>query len=466
MMAYKLPISELTIKVKAKYKVEVNRKNMMVVKQRPQLLSTSYEVTTSTVADESNTYLLRYRNHAAAEDEVTFTVDHQGLLNKGITVSSDRTAAFVSKLTDVSTILSERTTSESHRGLLESYIAIIDYEGVVTKKLDESAGTYFTAVLHPSFVVNVPPLIKESISVDSKKETFVYKHSADKSKSSNDSTIVVSATRKSSKNETVPVYSSGTLHVGITLPEELFTGNLALKKRLDDLSDDEKARVKKLKEAKRKGIITRLSSVGEVRALADPNVTNIALDLVLNSPVYQISYIRPEREFIIPLRRTTFSERKDSIILSKGLVSTSMTRTGSSLEGVASIPIDIAKAIVSIPAEILQIKLNNTNSRKDLETALLSLTNEQTKTEAYSSTSEERLAQAIQTIQNSGLTLDLSTLTALQGIDNQPANAASTIQSVNLAAEKVSLEIEMQKLQNEMLRIEVEKLRQQIDAEN
>ncbi|MBT8233091.1 MAG: hypothetical protein KJN84_10715 [Bacteroidia bacterium] len=71
---------------------------------------------------------------------------------------------------------------------------------------------------------------------------------------------------------------------------------------------------------------------------------------------------------MVPLKRGHFIEKSNNLVLTNGLITSNEIKKPSELVGFISIPIDIAKAIVSIPAQLLTFTINRTTQLKNLET--------------------------------------------------------------------------------------------------
>ena len=80
-----------------------------------------------------------------------------------------------------------------------------------------------------------------------------------------------------------------------------------------------------------------------------------------------IGIIDQKRLINVPIRRTAFAKRENTIIIQEGVVKSNEINNPSSVEGFVSIPINIAKAIVSIPAQLITFKIDNTVRLKSLE---------------------------------------------------------------------------------------------------
>ncbi|MCP4038474.1 MAG: hypothetical protein GY733_16150, partial [bacterium] len=64
----------------------------------------------------------------------------------------------------------------------------------------------------------------------------------------------------------------------------------------------------------------------------------------------------------LPIERAPFVTSKFSVDFTNGLLTKMTSTKPSEILGFMSIPIDIARAIVSIPGELLQVKVTNTGN--------------------------------------------------------------------------------------------------------
>jgi len=87
-------------------------------------------------------------------------------------------------------------------------------------------------------------------------------------------------------------------------------------------------------------------------------------DKIFNLPV---TIIDQSKLLNIPIKRTAFVKRENTIIIEDGLVTSNEITNPSSVKGFVSIPIDIAKAIVSIPGQLVTFRYDNTARLKALE---------------------------------------------------------------------------------------------------
>ena len=82
-----------------------------------------------------------------------------------------------------------------------------------------------------------------------------------------------------------------------------------------------------------------------------------------------------ELNITIPLSRAMFAKKINNLVLVDGLIKENKINKPSEVEGFISIPINLAKAIVSIPAQLFQFKIDNTKKKTEYETEFLNLEN-------------------------------------------------------------------------------------------
>ena len=77
----------------------------------------------------------------------------------------------------------------------------------------------------------------------------------------------------------------------------------------------------------------------------------------------------------IPVTRSNFIKKEHKLVFDKGVLKEYKVVKPSELEAGVSIPISVAKAIVSIPAQLLSVKINNTKKQAELAKEVQSLEN-------------------------------------------------------------------------------------------
>ena len=85
------------------------------------------------------------------------------------------------------------------------------------------------------------------------------------------------------------------------------------------------------------------------------NQTEIGNILPINVVVADISKL-----IVIPVNRTLFVKRTNKIGIQDGVILSNEINKPSSVEGIISIPINIAKSVVAIPAQLIQFRFDNT----------------------------------------------------------------------------------------------------------
>jgi len=105
----------------------------------------------------------------------------------------------------------------------------------------------------------------------------------------------------------------------------------------------------------------------------------------------------------VPVKRTAFAKRETKVMMSDGLVIGHDLKNPSSVEGFISIPINIAKAIVSVPGQLVTFKIDNTKRLTDLEKEKLNLEKSLQESQKYALTKETELDKLKLEIQKSAL---------------------------------------------------------------
>lgn len=69
---------------------------------------------------------------------------------------------------------------------------------------------------------------------------------------------------------------------------------------------------------------------------------------------------------VLPITRTAFAKTTNEMTISNGIINSNKITRPSPINGFVQIPINIAKAVVSIPAQLIQIRINNNTNEKNL----------------------------------------------------------------------------------------------------
>ncbi len=106
---------------------------------------------------------------------------------------------------------------------------------------------------------------------------------------------------------------------------------------------------------------------------------------------------------MIPVNRTAFVKRVNKIGIQDGVILSNEINKPSSVEGFLSIPIDIAKAVVSVPAQLIQFKFDNTKRLDDLEKAKLNYEKSIQESQKFALTKEQEIEKVKLDMQKAAL---------------------------------------------------------------
>jgi hypothetical protein len=300
---YYLPTSILKVITKAKVAVYKG----LDEKEFARLTEQSFTVTSETVADTGNLYLLNYKGYAFTKDDITFNINEKGLLSEVKVEAEDLTADIVKTIAEASkTILSPAA--------LKKMKAPVQW--VETRE-------YTKEVCIP------PEKLGELIS------------------------WTISVILKSGIEE---VEAGFTLH-DVSLSNTTDTNTDKNNNVSSSNPPDSKADNNLLEYPNR--ILSR--PVKNMTVKIEPVSGEFKKDNYVN-----LTIVDKERVIYLPVTRSAFVKRNHKLTLTDGILSSHQIIKPSSLEGFLSIPIDIAKVIVSIPAQLLSLKINYSKKQKDL----------------------------------------------------------------------------------------------------
>lgn len=106
---------------------------------------------------------------------------------------------------------------------------------------------------------------------------------------------------------------------------------------------------------------------------------------------------------VIPVKRTAFVKRVNKIGIQDGVILSNEITKPSSVEGFVSIPINIAKAIVSIPGQLVQFRFDNTKRLDELEKAKLNYEKSIQESQKFALTKEQEIEKVKLDIQKTEL---------------------------------------------------------------
>lgn len=120
---------------------------------------------------------------------------------------------------------------------------------------------------------------------------------------------------------------------------------------------------------------------------------------------------------IVPVKRSAFVAKTYGIKMTNGLLSANKINKPSELEGFIGIPVKIAKAFLSIPAQLFQFKLEKINRQTTLETKQLALLKAEALAKKERIGAEAGLLQAQLEAEKSLVTAQTALLTARQALE-------------------------------------------------
>jgi hypothetical protein len=137
-------------------------------------------------------------------------------------------------------------------------------------------------------------------------------------------------------------------------------------KQANNIVDYEEATGSKIKGKSIEGIFTRPIRNLAITIVPQKDTTATATNFIQITDTSKL--------LIFPIKRVPFTNTVNNLIISDGIITQNNMTRPSPVKGFFEIPINIAKAVVSIPAQIVQIKINTADNNKlllDKEKALL-----------------------------------------------------------------------------------------------
>ena len=350
---YYLP--ESLIKIKATVKVAIIYNANKSLTDQSKIIEQTFVVDTEIIADTENLLSLNYIPNPLMSDDIKYGVNVRGLLETVNITTEDKTAAIISKIMEAPKLILTAPDAAD---------------------------------------VDIVPVVKNIVKI----KDFI----AD---------FVVKASSISSHPETI-------------------NWNLLL---LNELGIDENP---KNLSADFSITTTNVVKHPELSYLitGDKNSTNKETDGILTRPTKYISMIlsttlseqsgnKPlpvnisvadvDKLIVIPVKRTPFVKRVNKIGITDGIIISNEINNPSSVEGFITVPINIAKAIISIPAQMLQFKFDNTKKSEDFEKEKLTYQQSLLATQKFDMTKEHEIGKIKFDMQQA----DLTNQTALQKLE-------------------------------------------------
>jgi hypothetical protein len=268
-----------------------------------QLIGQEFEVSTLIQADTSQAFVLQHVPNPFSINEYFLTTNEKGLLENMNATSDSQTPEIFSFFSKVGTQASDAKSAKSSRAFAQA---------ALTEKIEIRN---YERIFHVRVeeLLNVPPTKREWKIQDTLKGS----------------------------NILFPEVEAG---FKVELEKKVEPKNLA---NIEKMSKNYP------------GLVFR------IRALLEIKIESLKLDNTLQK--LALNCIHPGYCYIVPVRSTPFVKRTHELSMVNGeLVSHKLT-IPSSVEGFISIPINLAKAIVSIPAQLLSLKVDFTSKKKELE---------------------------------------------------------------------------------------------------
>jgi len=367
---YYLPESIIKIRAAAKVAVVYNADSILA--NSTNIIEESFVITTEIIADTKDLLSLNYKPNALMADDIKYGVNAKGLLETVNITTEDRIADIIAKLGEAPKIILGKPTGR--------------------KTLDARP-------------VNQIVKIKEFTS------DFAIKASAISSKARTIEWNLVILNELGVDEQPKIVQADFTLS-SADIP--------APPKSLRELINNDTTS----KNTEIDGILTRPIKNISLTIKSAVNEAGFNSTLPSNVVVADVTKL-----IVIPVNRTAFVKRTNKIGIQDGIILSNEINKPSSVEGFISIPINIAKAVVSIPAQLVQFKYDNTQRLDDLEKAKLKYEISIQESQKFALTKEQEIEKVKLNIQKT----DLSNSIELQKLKLE-------LQTSLLEAEKKQLE--------------------------
>ncbi len=336
---YYLPESILKIKSTVKVAVVYNSDDS-TLNGSSRIIEQSFGTTAEMIADTKDLLSLNYKPNALMSDEIKYGVNTKGLLETVNITTEDRTSDIIVKLAEAPQIILGTSS-----GAARAPKTIV--------KIKEFSADF---IVKASAISNTPLSINWQIVLINElgKDEF----------------LTIQGDFKISSQDIMPNAS--------TLSN--LVNNGAAASPIDEME----------------GIFTRPLKNVQLKFESTSSGFN-------NSLPTNITIADNSKLIIIPVNRTAFVKRVNKIAIQDGIIQSNEITKPSSVEGFISIPINIAKAIVSIPSQLVQFKFDNTKRLDDLEKAKLNYEKSIQESQKFALTKEQEIGKVKLDIQKTEL---------------------------------------------------------------
>lgn len=334
---YYLPESLLkvtsTVKAEIVYNIDDQSAETMNTVSSKTIVSQTFTVSSEMITDTKNLLMLNYTTNPLTADEVKFQVNSKGLLEVVNVSTDDRTAEIISKLTQAPQIILTGGTLE---------------KGIKTKTVIKE----FSA----DFALKASLLASGGSSGQDIDWNLTFTNDLDAQKGTGEP-LDAGFNLKLNNQDDISSLTPKTIGEVIHQNSQIASSNQPQSGNANQANGSASSDLK--------GILTRPLHNAELLITAKAN--NLSNnDLPVNVPVADLSRI-----VNIPITRTAFVKKINNLTIKDGIVLSNEINKPSSVEGFVSIPINLAKAIVAIPAQLIQFRIDNTSRNTSLQAALL-----------------------------------------------------------------------------------------------
>ena len=292
------------------------------------VIEESFSVSTEMIADTKNLLSLNYKPNALMADDIKYAVNSKGLLETVNITTEDRSAAIIAKIAEAPQII---LSAPAVAGRGKNIVKIKEFTSDFIIKASEISNTAFT--------------VKWNLTI---------------------------------LNELGIDESPKTVPADFTISSDDLSANPP---PLSTIINESNSRGSEIE-----GILTR--PLKNIPLQIKSAVNGVKFNATL--PTY-VMIPDVTKVIIIPVNRTAFVSRINKIAIQDGIILSNEITKPSSVEGFISIPVNVAKAVISIPAQLVQFRYDNTKRLNDLETAKLEFEKSILESKKFALTKEQEI---------------------------------------------------------------------------
>lgn len=336
---YYLPESMIKIKATAKVAIVYNADSSLTGSSN--IIEESFVITSEMIADTKYLLSLNYNPNALMADEIKYAVNAKGLLETVNISTDDRTAEIISKLAEAPKIILGGST-----GANKAPNTIV--------KIKEYTANF---AIKASAISNIAQVIKWNIVI-------VNELGVDEQPKAVPADFTISSTDASTTNQSLST---------------LINGSNSTSNEIE-------------------GILTR--PLKNCSLKIESAVIGVGLNTTLPTNVVVADVTKL---IVIPVKRTAFVKRVNKIGIQDGVILSNEINKPSSVEGFVSIPVNIAKVIVSIPSQLIQFRFDNTKRADEFEKEKLNYEKSLLESQKFALTKEQEIEKIKSEIEKNNL---------------------------------------------------------------